>query len=249
VARNKRRSRPAFRLIRIVLAVVLAAALGWSWTLRGPTVTRPGRVIDLTRRLGVPDVRGRMLLTTVEHGPVPMWRLLLSKVSRSGRSLFEADGTFNTSTQMFNAKKNAWLDALDLLEGAGIARETMADQLRTMPPVNTDRVTGPSGGLMLALAFAQLLGGGDLTAGRVVAGTGTIDRNGTVGEIGYAGYKVQGAVAARATIFFVPSGNQVDAVKAAPPGVQVVAVNSFFEALGWLCHHGGKSFACTKLIR
>jgi PDZ domain-containing secreted protein len=150
---------------------------------------------------------------------------------------------------MFDAKADAWLTALDLVAGSGLGDETTADMLRSMPAVNTDRVTGPSGGLMLALAFAQLLGGGDLTAGRVVAGTGTIDRSGEVGEIGYAGYKVQGAAAARATLFFVPSANWRDASRAAPAGVQVVSVNTFTEALAWLCHHGGKSYACTKLVR
>jgi PDZ domain-containing secreted protein len=237
---------PGLRLA--VAGIIIVSAIGLTWTVRGPTVTRPGQVIDLTRRLGVSGNRGKLLLTTVEHGPVPVWRLVVGKVANFGRSMVQADGPTNTAAQMFDAKSDAWLNALNLVESpAGLSRETRADMLKLMPAVNTDRITGPSGGLMLALAFASLLGGGDLTGGRVVAGTGTIDHNGDVGEIGYASYKVKGAVAAGATVFFVPAGNWTDAAKAATPGVQVVAVSTFTEALIWLCQHGGHSFACDRL--
>jgi hypothetical protein len=219
-----------------------------TWTVRGPTVTRPGRVIDLNRRLGVTQSRGKLLLTTVEHGPVPVWRLAVNKVTSFGRSILQADGAANTAAQMFDAKADAWLSALDVVAGAGLSDESTSDMLRSMPAVNTNGVTGPSGGLMLALAFTQLLGGGDLTAGRVVAGTGTIDRSGDIGEIGYADYKVEGAEAAGATVFFVPPANQADAQRGARPGVQIVPVASFTEALSWLCRHGGKSFACSRLV-
>jgi PDZ domain-containing secreted protein len=241
-------SRLASPGLRLAVAGIIVSAIGLTWTVRGPTVTRPGQVIDLTRRLGVSGNRGKLLLTTVEHGPVPVWRLVVGKVANFGRSMVQADGPTNTAAQMFDAKSDAWLNALNLVESpAGLSRETRADMLKLMPAVNTDRITGPSGGLMLALAFASLLGGGDLTGGRVVAGTGTIDHNGDVGEIGYASYKVKGAVAAGATVFFVPAGNWTDAAKAASPGVQVVAVSTFTEALIWLCQHGGHSFACDRL--
>lgn len=242
------RSRPTFRLVRALCAVIVVAAVGLTWTVHGPTVTRPGRVIDLTRRLGVSQSRGKLLLTTVEHGPVPVWRLAVNKVRSFGRTIWEADGAANTAAQMFDAKADAWLTALDVVAGAGLSDQSTSDMLREMPAINTNGVTGPSGGLMLALAFTQLLGGGDLTAGRVVAGTGTIDRRGGVGAIGYAHYKVEGAVAAGATVFFVPAANRADAQRAARPGVHIVTVTSFTEALSWLCHNGGKSFACSRLV-
>ena len=116
-----------------------------------------------------------------------------------------------------------------------------------MPAINTDGVTGPSGGLMLALAFTDTLNRGDLTGGRKIAGTGTIDWSGVVGDIGYVTYKVQGAAAAGATVFFVPWGNLAEARRAAPPRMQVVPVASFEEALGWLCRSGPDDGACPRL--
>ncbi len=47
-----------------------------------------------------------------------------------------------------------------------------------------DRIGGPSAGLMFALGILDKLGPDDLTGGRFIAGTGTIDVTGEVGPIG-----------------------------------------------------------------
>ena len=62
---------------------------------------------------------------------------------------------------------------------------------------------GPSGGFMMSLAiYSKLVE--DLTDGRKIVGTGTIDSNGNVGEIGGVKYKIMGAVKNKADVFFVP---------------------------------------------
>ena len=73
---------------------------------------------------------------------------------------------------------------------------------------------GPSGGLMTTLEIYDKLVEEDITKGFTIAGTGTIDENGNVGEIGGVKYKVMGAVDGGADIFLVPAGeNYKEAVK------------------------------------
>lgn len=70
---------------------------------------------------------------------------------------------------------------------------------------------GPSGGLLLTLAIYDTLMEEDLTKGRSIMGTGTIDADGNVGEIGGVKYKMLGADKDDADIFFVPEGNYKEA--------------------------------------
>lgn len=71
---------------------------------------------------------------------------------------------------------------------------------------------GPSGGFMLSLAIYNRLVPEDLTKGRKIAGTGTIEDNGTIGEIGGVKYKVIGANSGDVDIFFVPEDNYEEAI-------------------------------------
>ncbi len=74
--------------------------------------------------------------------------------------------------------------------------------------------SGASGGLMSSLEIYNRLTKEDLTKGLTIAGTGTIDLDGTVGEIGGIKYKLAGAVRKGADIFIAPTGeNYNDAVK------------------------------------
>lgn len=70
-------------------------------------------------------------------------------------------------------------------------------------------VGGPSAGLIFTLAIYDQLIDEDLRQGRVIAGTGTIEQDGSVGDIGGAGFKVVAADKIGADIFFVPN-NPVD---------------------------------------
>ena len=74
---------------------------------------------------------------------------------------------------------------------------------------NTEGVGGPSAGLMFTLAIYDQLVKEDLRKGRKIAGTGTIEQNGHVGDIGGAGLKVVSAAKKGMDIFFVPN-NPID---------------------------------------
>lgn len=77
----------------------------------------------------------------------------------------------------------------------------------------SSREGGSSGGLMLSLAIYNRLISEDITKGRKIVGTGTIDENGIVGPIGGVKYKVIGANSGKADVFFVPEGNYDEAIK------------------------------------
>ena len=74
--------------------------------------------------------------------------------------------------------------------------------------------SGPSGGLMTSLSIYNQLVKEDITKGLKIAGTGTMESDGTVGEIGGIEYKVLGAAKGKADIFLSPKGeNYQDAIK------------------------------------
>ena len=74
--------------------------------------------------------------------------------------------------------------------------------------------SGPSGGLITTLEIYNQLTKKDLTKGYKIAGTGTIEADGTIGEIGGVEHKILGAEHAKADIFLVPDGeNYQDALK------------------------------------
>jgi Predicted secreted protein containing a PDZ domain len=98
--------------------------------------------------------------------------------------------------------------------------------------------SGPSGGLMIALAIYDALTEEDITGGLTIVGTGTIDLDGNVGEIGGVEYKIKGAVKSKADIFFIPAGENYEEAKKLVEKkkykIKVVPVNTFDEALDYL---------------
>ncbi|WEK53646.1 MAG: PDZ domain-containing protein [Candidatus Cohnella colombiensis] len=80
--------------------------------------------------------------------------------------------------------------------------------LKVTPPdpvkFDFNDVGGPSAGLMMTLEIVAQLSGEDLTRGYRIAGTGTIDADGTVGQIGGINYKLMAADKEKADYFLVP---------------------------------------------
>lgn len=100
--------------------------------------------------------------------------------------------------------------------------------------IDSGIVGGPSAGLMYALAVIDVLTPDSLTGGRVVAGTGTIDPEGNVGNIGGVRQKVVAAEAAGAEYMLVPQGNY-EAAQTAPRGaMELIPVTSLTDALEFL---------------
>lgn len=97
--------------------------------------------------------------------------------------------------------------------------------------------SGPSGGFMLSLAIYDRLVDEDLTKGRKIVGTGTIDFDGNVGEIGGVKYKLMGAVKENADIFFVPKNNYEEALETKKKynyDIELVEVQKLQDAILYL---------------
>lgn len=95
-------------------------------------------------------------------------------------------------------------------------------------------VGGPSAGLMFALGLVDRMSPGDLTGGKFIAGTGTIDDKGTVGPIGGIEMKTIGARNAGARFFLTPKENCAAAAKDVPDGLRLVKVHTIDDALSAL---------------
>ena len=92
-------------------------------------------------------------------------------------------------------------------------------------------VGGPSAGLMFSLGIYDKLSPDNITGGKFIAGTGTIDAQGNVGAIGGIQQKMVAARDAGATVFLTPASNCSDTVGAVPKGLRLVKVATMQNAL------------------
>lgn len=103
--------------------------------------------------------------------------------------------------------------------------------------IEAGAIGGPSAGLMFSVAIVDRLTAEDLTGGRIVAGTGTIDTQGQVGPIGGIAQKIVGASTRDdpAEVFLVPAGNWETAQTARPHAeMTLVRVATLDEAVAAL---------------
>jgi len=96
------------------------------------------------------------------------------------------------------------------------------------------RIGGPSAGLMVGLTVYDLLAQENLLAGRRVAGTGTLDIDGRVGEVGGVREKTIGAIDAGYDVLLVPASSAAEARRVADGRIIVHGVGSLDEALAAL---------------
>ena len=123
----------------------------------------------------------------------------------------------------------------------GVEAETQqAWQFPVKVTVHTQNIGGPSAGLAMTLGIIDKLSSGQLTGGRVVAATGTIDQNGNVGDVGGVAEKTIAVERAGATVFFVPKVELKTAEAKASPQLHVYAVSNLDQVLQILQRLGGK---------
>lgn len=108
--------------------------------------------------------------------------------------------------------------------------------------IDTGQVGGPSAGLAFTLALIDELSPGELTGGRAVAVTGTIDNEGKVGLVGGVAQKTVTARKAGAAAFLVPPDEASEA-KAYAGKMRIVPVATLEEALIALEDLGGSGVA------
>ena len=106
--------------------------------------------------------------------------------------------------------------------------------------IKTGNVGGPSAGLMMALNVYNNLIPEDITNSMVVAGTGTIEIDGSVGPVGGIKQKIIAAKRAGAELILVPIANFEEATQFETDKTAIVAVDSFDEALSVISQYSSR---------
>ncbi|WP_318210041.1 MULTISPECIES: S16 family serine protease [unclassified Streptomyces] len=131
--------------------------------------------------------------------------------------------------QMKQSQDAATLAALDYLD---------KDPEKVKVTLHLADIGGPSAGLLFSLGIVEKLdgdgAGGDLTGGRIIAGTGTIGADGSVGAVGGVSLKTQAAARDGATVFLVPKAECSDAEAELPKGLRLVPVTALSDAVASL---------------
>ncbi len=101
--------------------------------------------------------------------------------------------------------------------------------------IQLDNVGGPSAGQMFALGIIDKLTPGELTGGKRIAGTGTIDNAGNIGAIGGIRQKMFAARdQGKAQYFLAPASNCNEVTGHIPSGLTVFAVKTLSDSLAVL---------------
>lgn len=138
-----------------------------------------------------------------------------------------ADGE-TAGSRAAHALKVSALSELRTIKAADPAKEIT---------IESSAIGGPSAGLMFALQIIDEITPGDLTGGKLIAGTGTISPHGKIGEIGGVAHKIAAADKRGAQLFLVPKHNAEAArLKAAELGtaMHIVPVETLDDALAAL---------------
>lgn len=158
--------------------------------------------------------------------------------------LVGADGTEREETVTFIARPG---DEDRAYLGVALTTKDLAFDFPFAVDVQSERIGGPSAGLAFTLEVIDVLTPGELTGGRTVATTGTIELDGTVGEVGGVAQKTIAVRRSGADLFIVPSGELALARRFAGDELQVVAADTLEEALTALAEVGGNGLALPNL--
>ncbi len=244
---------PLPRLVKYFLFILLAISLflplpfaillpGPATDVLGPVVKMPSRFIDL-----VPTPTGKLMLTTVSVSTPNSKVLGLEILAR----WIQADGVvvpksaiYDPDADIEEIRKEGLAD-MDTSQDSAIAaafnylnqnEAELAPYLQSgelnakLIKFDLPNTGGPSGGLIFALGIVEKLNKAQLVNGRLIAGTGTINKKGEVGPIGGIEDKLIGAKRAGATLFIAPIDNCVD-IANVPRGLQIVAVSTLTQAV------------------
>jgi PDZ domain-containing protein len=196
-----------------------------------PVITISGTA---TRR-----TRGQLRMTTIE-ATGPDARVSLSDVLdgwfATDRAVMPRDSVYPSGNSVKEIERH---NADEMRKSQDMATEAALSYLHEKNDIKVTLkladVGGPSAGLLFSLGIVDKLdgdgSGGDLTGGRTIAGTGTIDTDGKVGAVGGVALKTQAARRDGATIFLVPRAECSDAKSELPKGLRLIPVTTLKGAV------------------
>jgi PDZ domain-containing protein len=178
-------------------------------------------------------------ITAVDQTPITT-EYLLGVTIRSHQpgqtvtlNVLGANGTARTvSAMLANVQGHAFL---------GVASQTL-DPIFDLPfpvSINSEQIGGPSAGLAFTLALMNVLTSGQLTGGLKIATTGTIEPDGTVGDVGGVAQKTVAVRSSGAVAFLVPPDEYATALANAGKKLKVIKVTTLEDALNALRSLGG----------
>ncbi|MEU3983631.1 S16 family serine protease [Streptomyces sp. NPDC026672] len=230
-----------------LIATAVFAPLPFSVAQPGMTANvlgayRDTQVITVT---GAPTRRteGQLRMTTIE-ATGPDARVSFGDVVdnwfRTDRAVMPRDAVYPSGDTVKEIERH---NTAQMRQSQDAATRAALKYLRLSPDdvrvtLRLADVGGPSAGLLFSLGIVDKLdgdgSGGDLTGGRTVAGTGTIDADGTVGAVGGVALKTQAARRDGATVFLVPKAECGEAEAELPKGLRLVPVTTLQGAIGSL---------------
>ena len=234
-----------FALMAISLFLPLPFAIllpGPATDVLGPVVKIPSRFTDL-----VPAPTGKLMLTTVSvstpNSKVLGLEILARWIQADGvvvpkSAIYDPDADIEEIhkeglADMDTSQDSAIAAAFNYLNQneAELAPYLQSGELNAkLIKFDLPNTGGPSGGLIFALGIVEKLNKVQLVNGRLIAGTGTINKKGEVGPIGGIEDKLIGAKRAGATLFIAPIDNCID-IANIPSGLQIVAVSTLAQAV------------------
>jgi PDZ domain-containing protein len=244
---------PLPRLVKYFLFLLIATSLflplpfailfpGPATDVLGPVVKVPSRFTDL-----VAAPTGKLMLTTVSITTPDSKVIGLEILARWIKAdavvvpksvIYDPDADIEainkeSMAEMDSSQNSATAAALSYLNQneSGLAPFLQSGELNEkMIKFDLKNTGGPSGGLIFALGIIEKLNKAQLVNGRLIAGTGTINKKGEVGPIGGIEDKLIGAKRAGATLFLAPIDNCVE-IANIPKGLQVLAVSTLAQAV------------------
>ncbi|MGD1217452.1 S16 family serine protease [Streptomyces krungchingensis] len=214
------------------------------------SVAQPGLTANvLGENKGVPvitisgapvrDTSGQLRMTTIEAtGPDANVSLgdVLGGWFAADRAVMPRDSVYPSGNTVEEIERH---NADEMKKSQDTATEAALSYLHEKDDVKVTLkladVGGPSAGLLFSLGIVDKLdgdgSGGDLTGGRSIAGTGTIDADGKVGAVGGVSLKTQAARRDGATVFLVPKAECSEAKAELPEGLRLIPVTSLAGAV------------------
>ncbi|MFJ5773632.1 S16 family serine protease [Streptomyces sp. NPDC093094] len=183
---------------------------------------------------------GQLRMTTIEAtGPDTEVALgdVLDSWFRTDRAVMPRDAVYPSGDTVEEIEQH---NTRQMKESQDLATQAALNHLKLDPDdvkvtLKLADVGGPSAGLLFSLGIVDKLdgdgAGGDLTGGRTIAGTGTIDAAGRVGAVGGVALKTQAARRDGATVFLVPKAECSDAKSELPKGLRLIPVTTLKGAV------------------
>lgn len=226
--------RASTRLLSLAVVVVLGLLL-----LRAPVpgyVLRPGPVFPLADQItveGVDPLHGDYLFTTIRLDPATMASALATAFDAQAEVVARRAVLGDLDEEAFIAEQEVLFDEAEARAVRLGLQLADSDLPRSAVTISGEGVGGPSAGLMITMAVADLASPQDLADGRLIAGTGAVDAQGRVIDVGSVADKVRAAEDAGADVFLVPP-DLLSVAQATGTGMELLAVATVTDAMSAL---------------